>query len=112
MFMVFIILALTIFFILGIGTLVAGGTMNKGEELDLDIVLDKYNLESKENFDFAMGLKAYLEDDTMVAVESIAQWDAEAKGDYEFVVRGSEAKGYELTVRDAGFDCTITPAVG
>lgn len=94
----------------GIGGMVAGGTMNKGEELDLDIVLDKYDLESKENFDFAMGLKAYLEDDTMVAVESIAQWDAEAKGDYEFVVRGSEAKGYELAVKDEDFDCTITPA--
>ncbi len=93
----------------GTGGMVAD-PMNKGEEFDFDIELDKYDLESKENFDFAMGLQVYLEDNTTAAVESFAQWEAEAKGDYEFVVSGSEAKGYELEVKDADFDCTITNA--
>ena len=94
----------------GTGGMVADGTMNKGEELDLDLTLDKFDLEEKESFDFAMGLNLYLEDDTTVIVESFAQWEAELQGEYEFVVSGSQAEGYELTVNDTDFDCTITPA--
>ena len=93
----------------GIGCMVAGTAMNKGEEIDLDLMLDKYDLESKENFDFAMNLNLYLEDDTTAPVESFAQWNAQAQGEYEFVVSGSQAEGCELTVNDADFDCTITP---
>lgn len=96
----------------GTGGMVADGTMNKGEELDLDLTLDKFDLEEKESFDFAMGLNLYLEDDTTVPVESFAQWDAELQGEYEFVVSGSQAEGYELTVNDTDFDCTIRHAVG
>lgn len=94
----------------GIGGMVADGTMNKGEELDLDIVLDKYDLEEKESFDFAMLLKVFSEDSTMTYVDSYAQWDAELKGEYEFVVSGSKTEGYDVAVRDEDFDCTIAPA--
>lgn len=93
----------------GSGGMVAGGTMSKGEELDLDLMLDRFDLESKESFDFKMVLKAYLEDGTTVDVEYFAQWEAEPQGEYTFVVSGSQAEGYELTVKDADFDCTIAP---
>lgn len=93
----------------GSGAMNADGTMDKGEEIDLDLNLDRFDLEEKESFDFAMSLNVFLEDNTTAPVESFAQWNAQPQGDYEFVVSGSQKEGYELTVKEADFDCTITP---
>ena len=96
------------------GTRSSGGmgisdvAMNKGEVMDFGFDLDN-NDELNESYSVVIDVQVFLEDGTSTYVQYVAKWDAEPQGEYNFVVSGSMAEGYELT---ADFDCTITPAVG
>ena len=88
----------------------ANGGIKKGEKFALNVELDRFDLEGKENFDFAMWLKVFAEDGDTTYVNSYAQWNAQVQGDYEFVLTGSKEDGYDIEARDEDFDCAFEAA--
>lgn len=94
------------------GGMSAEGALPEGYSFDFDFEFDETDLNSDGKVPFSMNVSVYYEDGSTENLGYVVCWDAEPKGEYDFVVSGSKTEGYEITAAGADFDCTITPVVG